>query len=120
MRHTRAVTARRQHHLASPLSACLMRLVVGGRRSVMAIITALAFVLLSATAATHHHADRIEDQACSICTAVANQADLATPPASLALCLIILLYLLLPATPVLRDFAAPRLLPPGCGPPTRH
>jgi hypothetical protein len=82
-----------------------------------ALITTLAFVMLLATAATHHHATAIDDQDCAVCGVVTHK--ISDPPlVSLPELVVVVLayspYLLAKPTVVQ---ASPVQLPPSCGPP---
>ncbi|HAT32378.1 MAG TPA: hypothetical protein DCW29_16475 [Janthinobacterium sp.] len=85
-------------------------------RLCVALFTALSFILLLATAATHHH-KAFEAQDCALCSAVLDKvADVATPPV-LVRQAEILLYFIQVATAQAVAYASPHLLPPSCGPP---
>ena len=82
-----------------------------------ALITTLAFVMLIATSATHHHATAVDDQDCAVCSVVTHK--ITDPPLVVLPRLVVIVlayspYLLAKSSVV---FAAPVLLPPSCGPP---
>ena len=84
---------------------------------IVSALTALAFVVLLFTAASHQHASASEDLACSVCTAVFNQKANLVTPVVLPTAWIALLYRVA-VRPVLRAFySAQPLLPRICGPP---
>ncbi|MBV8666893.1 MAG: hypothetical protein JO269_10465 [Burkholderiaceae bacterium] len=83
-----------------------------------ALLTAITFAVLVATAATHHHASVVEDQDCAVCGVVTHK--LADPPPVVLLRPVLILVSYLPylaVVPLVR-FSSPLLLPPACGPPT--
>lgn len=78
---------------------------------------ALAFVLLVSTAATHRHASMAAAHDCAICTSVADKlGGTPTPPAPVVT-VQLQPYPLFFVAFCLASYAAPRLLPPSCGPP---
>jgi len=82
-----------------------------------ALITTFAFVMLIATAATHHHTTAIDDQDCAVCGVVSHKVSdtpLVTLPEQVVVLLAYSPYLL--AKPTLVQ-AMPVKLPPSCGPP---
>ncbi|MFZ6849912.1 hypothetical protein [Undibacterium sp. RuRC25W] len=104
--------AQPSHHLA------LMRSVFARSwKAGVALFAALSFILLISTAATHHHANSIEDQACSLCSAVSDKLDLVTPSALPLVMLHLLAYSLYANKVYDIAFSQPTLLPPSCGPP---
>jgi hypothetical protein len=82
-----------------------------------ALITTLAFVMLLATAATHHHATAIDDQDCAVCSVVTHKVSDPPPVTLPALVVVVLAYspYLLAKPTVVK--ASPIQLPPSCGPP---
>ena len=111
------VQYRQRHAKQSLIMALMQSLVLRGWKAGLALFTALGFVLLMSTAATHHHANSVEDQACSLCSAVSNKLDHVTPSAQAPLKVQLFAYTLQTNHVYQSDFAAPPLLPPGCGPP---
>jgi hypothetical protein len=94
-------------------SAALRR----GWRLWVACFAALAFLLLSSTAATHRHASLAASHDCVLCTAVADKlADSPAPPSPVAV-LQLQLYLVVFVAAYVAVFVSPRLRPPACGPP---
>jgi hypothetical protein len=82
-----------------------------------ALITTIAFVMLLATAATHHHATAIDDQDCAVCGVVTHKVSdppLITLPQQVVVVVGYSPYLLTKPT-ILK--ATPVQLPPSCGPP---
>ncbi|MFZ6689822.1 hypothetical protein ACO0K0_18965 [Undibacterium sp. SXout11W] len=107
-----------QRHATQSLPMALVQsFVVRGWKAGVALLTALSFALLISTAATHHHANSIEDQACSLCSAISDKLDHVTPTTQVPLTLQLFAYTLQAGDAYLSDFAAPSLLPPSCGPP---
>lgn len=95
-----------------------VRLCAGrGWGTCVAVFTAISFVLLVSTAASHRHATSLEDQACSMCSVATHKlagADLAPVLAQTRA----LLAYYLPMLAAIRIVAvSPLLLPPICGPP---
>lgn len=86
-------------------------------RSLVAVWTALAFALLLTTAAAHHHKSSVEEHACAVCAAVVQNASNLTQLPALIVGAIALLYLVQAVAPTGVSVLAPRLLPPGRGPP---
>lgn len=83
-----------------------------------AILVALSFALLVSTAATHHHASAAAAHDCVVCSAVADKVADVPPAPMLAEALAFQAYFLPSAVPpYVSWYAAPELLPPGCGPP---
>ncbi|GGC60495.1 hypothetical protein GCM10011396_04240 [Undibacterium terreum] len=89
-----------------------------GWRAWIAVITAISFVLMVSTAVTHHHATSLEDQGCSLCTAVAHKLTGAEPALQLAQTVIFLAYRLPSIEAVSVSYPTPLLFPPSCGPPS--
>lgn len=86
-------------------------------RRCMALFTALSFLLLLATASTHHH-KAFEAQDCALCSAVLDQVgDVQAPPPLPVRQAAVLLYFIQVATAPAFAHVAPDLLPPSCGPP---
>jgi len=112
-----SVRYRQQYANQSLSKALLHSFVVRGWKAGIALLTALSFVLLISTAATHHHANSVEDQSCSLCSAVSNKLDHVTPTALAIVTLHVLVYKLFTSKEDVSDFALPTLLPPSCGPP---
>jgi hypothetical protein len=88
-----------------------------GWRAWIAVITALTFVLLVTTAATHHHATSLEDQGCSLCAAVVHKLTGSEPALKLAQTVVFLAYCLPPLETVSVAYLTPLLFPPSRGPP---
>jgi hypothetical protein len=89
-----------------------------GLRYWLAIITAISFVLLVATAVTHDHAP--SEEVCSLCQAVSHHSG-NTPavPVVAAVNMLVLFEVLVPAKFQLLP-TLPFLLPLICGPPAYH
>jgi hypothetical protein len=86
-------------------------------RACVALVTAIAFALLVATAATHHHATALEDQGCSLCSVVGHKLS-GTPSAQAIERIAVLLpYRILTLGVIETPPASPLHLPPSCGPP---
>ncbi|MES2072164.1 MAG: hypothetical protein V4488_17545 [Pseudomonadota bacterium] len=100
-------------HLWQLLHACAGR----GWRAWIAVITAITFVLLVSTAATHHHATSLEDQGCSLCSAVVHKLSGAEPAQMLVQAVVFLAYRLPSLETASVVYLSPLLLPPSCGPP---
>lgn len=106
---------RRHQHLASMPARHVRD--VAPWRIWTALITTLAFVMLLATAATHHHATAIDDQDCAVCGVVTHKVSdppLVTLPEQVVVVLAYSPYLVAKPTAVQ---ASPIQLPPSCGPP---
>lgn len=88
-----------------------------GWRAWVAVITAITFVLLVSTAATHRHATSLEDQGCSLCAAVVHKLTGSEPALKLAQTVVFLAYRLPSVQAIDIDYPAPLLFPPSCGPP---
>lgn len=111
-----ARSRQRQSHQGHSLA--LMRMAFARTwKAGIAIFAALSFILLISTAATHHHANSIEDQACSLCSAVSDKLDLVTPAAVALVTIHVLVYTLYAKQVHQISFRQPSLLPPSCGPP---
>lgn len=91
-----------------------------GLRYWLAIITAISFVLLVATAVTHDHASSATEEVCSLCQAVSHHSG-NTPavPVVAAVNMLVLFEVLVPAKFQLLP-TLPFLLPLICGPPAYH
>ncbi|WP_394779579.1 hypothetical protein [Undibacterium sp.] len=88
-----------------------------GWRAWVAVLTIISFVLLVSTAATHHHTSSLEDQGCSLCTAVAHKLSGDMPVLKLAQTVTFLAYRLPPLQLISVTYTCPLLFPPSCGPP---
>ncbi|MFZ6864638.1 hypothetical protein ACO0K7_18600 [Undibacterium sp. Ji67W] len=109
---------RRQRHATQSLTMALVQsFFARGWKAGVALLTALSFALLISTAATHHHANSIEDQACSLCSAISDKLDHVTPVGQALHTVQLFAYTLQVSNAYLPDFSAPSLLPPSCGPP---
>lgn len=86
-------------------------------RALAALCTALVFALVVATAASHHHKDSLESRACVVCGIHADKlASLPRPPTP-SVALLLLPYRITAVTRHVCLYRAPRMLPPGRGPP---
>lgn len=87
-------------------------------RQCVAFLTALSFVLLLATSASHHHS-ALEAHDCAVCGAVLHQiAALPAAPPVIEISPILLYHMVSLASPRCVLYVTPLLLPPGCGPPS--
>ena len=97
--------------------ALLRSVALRGWKTGVALLTALSFVLLISTAATHHHASSVEDQGCSLCSAVSDKFDHVTPSATTLVTVDFVAYALFANDHHTAEFSPSTLLPPSCGPP---
>lgn len=88
-----------------------------GWRWWLSCFAALAFVLLVSAAETHHHTGPATEHDCAICMAAADKVGGTSPPPAPVVAVQLQPYLLFLAAPCLALYLAPRLQPPGCGPP---
>ena len=101
---------------ASSLSALKFRAKTA--YALIALITALCFITLVSSAATHYHSSTHETQECSLCSVVSDKlAGGITMTTTLLVALVILFTLCAPSQR-LTDYCSAELFPPSCGPPT--
>lgn len=86
-------------------------------RAVTALAAAFALVFVLMLAASHHHRDSVETDACAVCSVGLHQLSGVPSAAMVAPLLVLMPYRL--AAPVLYQclYARIRSLPPSCGPP---
>ena len=90
---------------------------VGNWRAPVALITIFAFILILLTAATHHHANAVEDQACAVCSvAIHKIADTHLVSLS-AMAAVLFLYAVFILESRVIAHIISLYLPPGRGPP---
>jgi tetrahydromethanopterin S-methyltransferase subunit D len=111
--------SRRAHLNRRAVSPTVMlrSMLAGNWRALVALATAFAFVSILLTAATHHHASAVEDNACAVCSiAIHKIADthLVALPNMVAV-LIFYADFVLESRDV--THAISLYLPPSCGPP---
>lgn len=86
-------------------------------RSLVVFFSALCFVLLVSTAATHHHDSAVEGASCVLCSVAAEpMADVPPPPAPIEQ-VVTLSYVLVSEQPIEAPHSFTAVLPPSCGPP---
>jgi hypothetical protein len=83
----------------------------------LACTLALALVLLTTLAASHHHDSSVESHHCLVCGVLADGLSGSAKQAAPVPLWVLLPYVASAAPAYRRHFAAPRLLPPSCGPP---
>lgn len=86
-------------------------------RTLAVLCTAIAFALIVATAASHRHKDSLESRACVVCCILADKLVSLPRPPTPSVALLLLPYRITAATRHVCLYRAPRMLPPGRGPP---
>jgi hypothetical protein len=87
--------------------------------ALVALITALAFISLVSTAATHYHTTTQDSQDCSVCSVVSHKVGGSFAAPTVKLAQFFVLFEVALTVQFRNFFSCTNLYPPGCGPPTQ-